>query len=99
MARRKKKKLNKLFLLFIAVVFVLIYHYYDRIETQYSFIDNKIERYNRDDWGKWADDDNDGLNTRNEVLLEESLIKPLISNNKIVNSRKRILFDIRAFCS
>lgn len=66
MAKRKKKKLNKLFLLFIAVVFVLIYYYYnkyDKIEAQY--FTKKIERYNRDDWGRWTDNDEDGLNTRN----------------------------------
>lgn len=75
-------------MLFIAVVFVLIYYYYnkyDKIEAQY--FTKKIERYNRDDWGRWTDDDEDGLNTRNEVLLEESLIEPIISNNRIVSGR------------
>ena len=88
MARRKKKKLNKLFLLLIAVVFALIYYCYDKYEIiEAKYFNNKIERYNRDDWGRWTDDDNDGLNTRNEVLFEESLIEPVISNNRIVSGR------------
>lgn len=88
MARRKKKKLNKLLLLLIAVVFALIYYCYDKYEIiEAKYFNNKIERYNRDDWGRWTDDDNDGLNTRNEVLFEESLIEPVISNNRIVSGR------------
>ena len=88
MARRKKKKLNKLFLLFIAVVFALIYYCYNKYDIiEAKYFTEKIERYNRDDWGRWTDDDNNGLNTRNEVLLEESLIEPIISNNRIISGK------------
>ena len=35
--------------------------------------DDPVTGYNRDDWGSWRDDDGDCMNTRHEVLLEESL--------------------------
>lgn len=40
--------------------------------------------YNRSDWGGWADLDNDGLNTRQEVLHDYSVIGIQCQYTKIV---------------
>ena len=92
MARRKKKKSSPLFILFILLI-AAGYYYYNNIYNKKEI--SKIEkpkketvtRYNRDDWGDWADEDNDGLNTRHEVLARESLVKPVISNNRVISGK------------
>jgi len=40
--------------------------------------------YNRYSYGGWRDDDRDCLNTRHEVLAEESLITPIILDCKVI---------------
>ena len=92
MARRKKKKSSPLFILFILLIAAGYYYYnniYNKKEISKTEKPKKetITRYNRDDWGNWEDDDNDGLNTRHEVLARESLIKPVISNNRVISGK------------
>ena len=43
--------------------------------------------YDRDDWGGWRDSDRDCLNTRAEVLIEESLAEPVLDDCKVVSGR------------
>ncbi|MBW5411207.1 HNH endonuclease [Brachyspira hampsonii] len=92
MARRKKKKSSPLFILFILLIAAGYYYYnniYNKKEISKTEKSEKetVTRYNRDDWGDWADEDNDGLNTRHEVLARESLIKPVISNNRVISGK------------
>ena len=79
--KRKRKKSSPIYILLIIIIFAL-YYYYENIYKN----DSRGE-YNRDDWGSWIDEDRDGLNTRHEVLAEESLIKPIVSNNKVVSGK------------
>ena len=79
--RRRKNKLYPIYVLLIIIIFAL-YYYYQNIYKN----DSSVE-YNRDDWGNWIDEDKNGLNTRHEVLAEESLIKPVISNNKVIKGK------------
>lgn len=79
--RRRKNKLYPIYVLLIIIIFAL-YYYYKNI-----YKSNLINEYNRKDWGNWIDEDKNGLNTRHEVLVEESLIKPVISNNKVIKGK------------
>ena len=92
MARRKKKKSSPLFILFILLIAAGYYYYnniYNKKEISKTEKPKKetVTRYNRDDWGDWADEDNDGLNTRHEVLARESSVKPVISNNRVISGK------------
>ncbi len=42
------------------------------------------EEYNRGDFGDWIDSDGDCINTRHEVLAQESLVPPLFLNCKVI---------------
>ena len=82
------KNKKPLILIVIILIIIFILFYYNRniiIKEQYK--QTKENKYNRGDWGRWIDEDKDGLNTRNEVLLEESLIKPIIKNGVIVSGK------------
>ena len=79
--KRKRKKSSPIYILLIIIIFSL-YYYYENI-----YKNDSGGEYNRDDWGGWIDEDGDGLNTRHEVLAEESLIKPIVSNNKVVSGK------------
>ncbi|MEI0489910.1 HNH endonuclease family protein [Brachyspira pulli] len=88
MARRKKKS-SPLFILLILIIAAGYYYYnniYDKKEIKKTSKET-VTRYNRDDWGNWIDEDNDGLNTRHEVLARESLVKPVISNNRVISGK------------
>lgn len=86
MARRKKK--SSPIIIILIIIIASIYYYYNNIykDTEKSQ-KQTVTRYNRDDWGDWIDEDKDGLNTRHEVLARESLIKPLISNNRVISGK------------
>ncbi len=76
--RKSRKKLSPIHAILIIII-LAIYYYYE------NFYKSDLGKgYNREDWGSWIDEDRDGLYTRDEVLAEESLIKPVISNNKVV---------------
>ena len=75
---KRRKKSSPIYILLIIIIFA-IYYYYQNI-----YKNDSDGKYDRDDWGSWIDEDGDGLNTRHEVLAEESLINPVISNNKVV---------------
>ena len=77
----RKNKLYPIYVLLIIIIFAL-YYYYKNI-----YKSNLINEYNRKDWENWIDEDKNGLNTRHEVLAEESLIKPVISNNKVIKGK------------
>ena len=79
--KRKRKKSSPIYILLIIIIFAL-YYYYENV-----YKNDSGGEYNRDDWGGWIDEDGDGLNTRHEVLAEESLIKPIVSNNKVVSGK------------
>ena len=76
--RKNRKKLSPIHAILIIII-LAVYYYYENI-----YKTDLVKEYNREDWGNWIDEDKDGLNTRDEVLAEESLIKPVISNNKVV---------------
>lgn len=76
--RKNRKKLSPIHAILIIIILAVYYYYENIYKTDLG------KEYNREDWGNWIDEDKDGLNTRNEVLAEESLIKPVISNNKVV---------------
>ncbi len=78
---KRRKKSSPIYILLIIIIFA-IYYYYQNI-----YKNDSDGKYDRDDWGSWIDEDGDGLNTRHEVLAEESLIKPVISNNKVVSGK------------
>lgn len=78
---KRRKKSSPIYILLIIIIFA-IYYYYQNI-----YKNDSDKKYDRDDWGSWIDEDGDGLNTRHEVLAEESLIKPVISNNKVVSGK------------
>ena len=42
-------------------------------------------KYDRDDWKHWTDEDGDGLNTRHEVLMEESIRPTPTSDGKVLS--------------
>jgi len=50
---------------------------------------NSSEDYNRRDWGRWIDTDGDCQDTRQEVLIQESLVKPILSDDgcKVLKGR------------
>ena len=79
--KRKRKKSSPIYILLIIIILAL-YYYYENI-----YKNDLGGEYDRDDWGGWIDEDGDGLNTRHEVLAEESLIKPVISNNKVIKGK------------
>ena len=86
---RRKKKSSPLFILLILIIAAGYYYYnniYDKKEIKKTSKET-VTRYNRDDWGNWIDEDNDGLNTRHEVLARESLVKPVISNNRVISGK------------
>lgn len=76
--RKNRKKLSPIHAILIIIILALYYYYENIYKTDFG------KEYNREDWGNWIDEDKDGLNTRDEVLAEESLIKPFISNNKVI---------------
>lgn len=76
--RKNRKKLSPIHAILIIIILALYYYYENIYKTDFG------KEYNREDWGNWIDEDKDGLNTRDEVLAEESLIKPVISNNKVI---------------
>ena len=87
MARRKNKKSSPLLIILILII-AAGYYYYNNIYTKKE--SPKIPKetsVSRDDWGNWIDEDNDGLNTRHEVLARESLVKPVISNNRVISGK------------
>lgn len=79
--KNRRKKSSPIYILLIIIIFALYYYYQNIYENDSS------GEYNRDDWGSWIDEDKNGLNTRHEVLAEESLIKPVISNNKVIKGK------------
>lgn len=79
--KNRRKKSSPIYILLIIIIFALCYYY------QNNYKDDIGGEYNREDWGNWIDEDGDGLNTRHEALAEESLIKPVISNNKVVSGK------------
>ena len=77
----KRKKFSPIYII-LTIIILSIYYYYENI-----YKSDLGDEYNREDWGSWIDEDRDGLNTRHEVLAEESLIKPVISNNKVIKGK------------
>ena len=79
--KNRRKKSSPIYILLIIIIFALYYCYQNNYKKDIG------GEYNREDWGNWIDEDGDGLNTRHEVLAEESLIKPVISNNKVISGK------------
>ncbi|WP_300369626.1 DUF1524 domain-containing protein [Brachyspira sp.] len=88
--QRKNKKSSPILIIFILLIAAAYYYYNNIYIKKYmpkKYQSENITKYNRDDWGNWIDEDGDGLNTRHEVLARESLIKPTISNNKVISGK------------
>lgn len=91
--RRRRNKKSSPILMILILLIAAGYYYYNNIYNKKEISKTEksqketITRYNRDDWGNWEDEDNDGLNTRHEVLARESLIKPVISNNRVISGK------------
>ena len=44
----------------------------------------QLKKYLREDWTHWIDEDKNGLNTRHEVLLRQSITPAKIKDNKVI---------------
>ena len=50
-------------------------------------ISSPTPEYDRDEWGGWIDANGDCQNTRAEVLIEESLVEPVLDGCRVVTGR------------
>ncbi len=55
------------------------------------------EGYNRDDWDHWIDADGDGLDTRQEVLADETMSDPVVANGRIREGQWLSYYDDQEF--
>ncbi len=69
------KKIIAIFII-MSIIIAIIYAYLSLTTMQTT-----IAEYDRNDWKHWIDEDGDGQDTRQEVLIEESLI-PVTFNEK-----------------
>lgn len=63
------------------------YHYHitsEEIDKVHKESLKQLKIYLRTDWTHWIDEDKNGLNTRHEVLLRQSLVPAKIKNDKVV---------------
>ena len=49
------------------------------------FMEEKVGGYDRSLFKHWIDDDKDGCNTRQEVLIEEAIVKPKIGKKCVLS--------------
>jgi hypothetical protein len=49
------------------------------------FMEEKVGGYDRSLFKHWIDEDRDGCNTRQEVLIEEALVKPKIGKRCVLS--------------
>ncbi len=73
--------MKKLIGVFIFMTILAIILYFVSLQTN-------IVEYSRDDWKHWIDEDGDGQDTRQEVLIEESLIPVVFDERGRVVSGK-----------
>ncbi len=63
------------------------YHFHITPEELSEVHKNALEQikgFLREDWEHWIDEDNNGLNTRHEVLLRQSLVPATVKDNKVI---------------
>ena len=78
---RYSRKNKHQFVVLIIFSFIICYSLYHQFKPK--AISSQPIPYNRDDYSKdWSDEDGDGVNTRHEVLIEESLVPVTLSSNK-----------------
>ena len=65
--------------------------------TQVAVTDEQPEGYDRDDWKHWVDADGDGLDTRQEVLSDETLVDPVVANGRIREGQWLSYYDDQEF--
>ena len=61
--------------------------------TTPTSLPDAIPAYDRDEWNHWIDADGDCLNTRHEVLQEESLIPATVEDCAVTAGQWRDLYD------
>jgi len=79
--------MNRKFLSFLLVfVFILpIQPTYAGDTNSLGFLEEKTEGYNRSLFKHWIDEDRDGCNTRQEVLIEEAVVKPKVGKKCVLS--------------
>lgn len=73
-------------LLLIFIILSSVVLYVELGEQNKKYYSGKSS-YKREDWKHWIDEDLDGLNTRQEVLKNTSLVKPVIANGKVISGK------------
>ncbi|MCQ3811796.1 MAG: HNH endonuclease family protein [Acidimicrobiia bacterium] len=65
--------------------------------TQVTITSEQQVGYDRGDWEHWIDADGDGLDTRQEVLADETLVDPVVANGRIREGQWFSYYDDQEF--
>ena len=65
--------------------------------TQVTIASEQQAGYDRGDWEHWIDADGDGLDTRQEVLADETLVDPVVAGGRIREGQWLSYYDDQEF--